>query len=76
MFQTFCWRINMMRVKVCGMDFMGGVETTYSLSDGYTRGLQRMGKPSDTLTTLMTLHNLSSLQDLSQVCVRTEYKST
>lgn len=65
-----------MKVRVCSMDFMGGLETTYSLSDGYVRGLQRMGKPSDNLTTFITLYKLSSLQDLSQGCVRIEYKNT
>lgn len=44
-----------MKVRVCSMDFMGGLETTYSLSDGYVRGLQRMGKPSDNLTTFITV---------------------
>lgn len=43
------------------MDFMGGLETAYRLSDGYVRGPQRIGKPRDTLITHMTLYNPSSL---------------
>lgn len=43
------------------MDFICGLETADRLPGGYVRGSQRMGKPSDTLITHMTLYNPSSL---------------
>lgn len=39
------------------MDFTGGLETAYRLSDGNVRGPRRIGEPPDTLITHMTLYN-------------------
>lgn len=49
------------------MDFLGGVETAYRLSEGYVRGPQGMGKHSDTLIISMTLYYPSSLWEMQNV---------